>query len=131
MREWPLPKRLWAEVERALEQRAMSLSGDPYYGLLLHNGAVYVDAQVFGRQAIDYFARGKLQPDAARRRLEFAAQQKALLVEVLTALACAERKPSYPSRRAILRQIEDLGLPGEYEGALRSKVKRYFDKKPA
>jgi hypothetical protein len=130
LREWPVGKKLWDRAERALEQRAISLSGDPYYGLVLHNGAVYSDAQVFGRQAIDYFARGKLVPEMAERRLGYAARQKALLVEVLTALACVERRPSYPSRRAILRQIEDLGLPGEVEAPLRARVKRSFEKKP-
>ena len=130
LREWPLHKKHWSRVETSLERRAMSLSGDPYYGLVLHNGAVYADAQVFGRQAIDYFARASMPVEAARRRVEFAARQKALLVEVLSALACAERPPSFPSRRAILRQIEDLGLPSPMASALRSRVKETFEHRP-
>ncbi|MHB8878254.1 MAG: hypothetical protein ACYC8T_31550 [Myxococcaceae bacterium] len=130
LREWPLHRKLWAKVESSLEQRAMSLSGDPYYGLVLHNGAVYADAQVFGRQAIDYFARASLPIEAAKRRVEFAARQKALLVEVLTGLACAERPPSFPSRRAILRQIEDLGLPSSLAATLRARVKETFERRP-
>ncbi len=129
-REAPLPRRLWARVEASLERRAMSLSGDPYYGLLLHNGAVYADAHVFGRQAIDYFARASLPLEAAKRRLDFAARQKALLAEVLAALACVERTPSFPARRAVLRQIDDLGLPRAMTSALRSRVKDTFSRRP-
>jgi hypothetical protein len=130
LREWPLHRKLWDQVESSLEKRAMSLSGDPYYGLVLHNGAVYADAQVFGRQAIDYFARASLPLEAATRRYEFAGKQKALLVEVLAALACAERPPSFPSRRAVLRQIEDLGLPKALASTLRSRVKDTFERRP-
>src|SRR5207237_925384 len=44
-------RRAAGRVESRLEERAMSLAGDPAYGIALHNGAVYVDAQVFGRLA--------------------------------------------------------------------------------
>lgn len=125
------PKRLWSRVETALAERAMSLAGDPAYGLVLHNGAVYVDALTFGRQAIDYFSRGTLHRGFAERRLSSAARRKAVLVEVLAALSCSERQPSFPARRAILRQIEDLRLPSEIEDPLRARVKRFFDRKPS
>jgi hypothetical protein len=121
---------LWEAVENALEQRAISLSGDPVYGLLLHNGAVYADAQVFGRHAIELFTLGRLRRDRARQRLEFAARTKAVLVEVLTALVVAEKPPSYPARRAILRQIEDLQLPFHIARDLRRHVRRTFEKGP-
>ncbi len=127
----PPPKRAERVVEEAMEERAMSLASDPVYGLALHNGAVYVDAQVFGRQAIDYFVRGELRRRAAERRLNFAAREKALLVETLTALATSERRPSLPARRAILRQVEDLKLPPEIEDALRDRVKKAFARKSA
>jgi hypothetical protein len=125
-----VPRRLWSRVEAALEERALSLSGDPAFGLVLHNGAVYVDALVFGRQAVEYLSRGELRPKDARRRAEAAAAQKALLVEVLTALVCAERQPSYAARRAILRQMEDLRLPAEVEERLRGRMKRCFERPP-
>jgi hypothetical protein len=86
---------------------------------------------MFCRQAIDFFARGYLPLVAAQRRIDFAARQKALLVEVLTALACAERTPSFPARRAILRQIEDLRLPSKQESELRSRVKQFFERRPS
>lgn len=126
----PVPRRVQQRIEEALELRAMSLAGDPAYGLVLHNGAVYVDAQTFGRQAIDYFSRGVFRPAAAQRRHAAGSRRKALMVDVLAALACAERQPSYPTRRAILRQIEDLRLPHDVSDPLRSRVKRYFERRP-
>jgi hypothetical protein len=123
------PRRLWSRVEDALERRSMSLSGDPAYGLVLHNGALYADAHMFGRQALDYFARQRLNREMARRRVDFAARQKAVLVEVLTGLACVDRPPSYSARRAILRQVEDLGLPHELEGELRAAVRQSFERR--
>jgi hypothetical protein len=123
------PRRLWGKVEDALERRALSLSGDPAYGLVLHNGALYADAHMFGRQALDYFARGGLNRDMARRRIDFAARQKALLVEVLTGLACVDRQPTFSARRAILRQVEELGLPDALEAELRAAVRESFERR--
>jgi len=125
----PLPRRLWARVEGALEQRALSLSGDPAFGLVLHNGAVYADANAFGRIAADYFVRGGLDARKAMRRLALCDRQKAVLAEVLTALACAERPPAFTSRRAILRQIEDLRLPTRLENEVRQSARRAFEKR--
>lgn len=129
--EQELPRRLCQRVETALAERAMSLAGDPAYGLVLHNGAVYVDAQTFGLQAIDYFSRGGFARKAAERRAAAAARRKAVLVEVLAALASSERQPSFPARRAILRQIDDLRLPADLGPRLRARVKRFFDRRPS
>ncbi|MEN9800216.1 MAG: hypothetical protein RL653_3913 [Pseudomonadota bacterium] len=117
-------------LEEAVEQRAMSLAGDPAYGLALHNGAVYTDVQVLGRNALQLFLTGALPWEAAARRAQFAARQKAVLVEVLSALACVERPPNFSTRRAILRQVEDLHLPDGLTSSLRAKVKRTFDRVP-
>ncbi|MBL8957066.1 MAG: hypothetical protein JNK82_40205 [Myxococcaceae bacterium] len=128
---WPLPEKLWRRVEEALEARAMSLAGDPYYGLVLHNGALFSDAHLFGRLAISYFSTATFSREAAERRSRFAAQQKALLAEVLIALACAERRPSFPARRAILRQIEDLKLPEDVEETVHDFARRAFERPPS
>jgi hypothetical protein len=128
---WPLPDKLWRRVEEALEARAISLSGDPYYGLVLHNGALFCDAHLFGRLAISYFSSESFSRDAAERRLRFAAQQKALVAEVLIGLVCAERRPSFPARRAILRQIEDLKLPDDVHEALHAFARRAFERPPS
>ncbi|WP_328707044.1 hypothetical protein [Citreicoccus inhibens] len=125
----PVSKRLAGKVESALDKRAPSLAGDPVYGLVLHNGAQYADAQLFCRQAIDLFSRGRLQPIMARRRIAFAAKQKALLVDVLTALACVDRQPALPARRAILRQVEGLRLPHAMESELKAAVRQSFERK--
>jgi|CXWL01.1.fsa_nt_gi hypothetical protein len=123
-----IPEKLWNKVEAVLEERAMSLAGDPYYGLVLHNGAVYSDAQLFGHMALAYFSDGTFSKRAAERRLTVAAVQKSLLVQVLIGLACAERKPAFPARRAILRQIDDLRLPDEVADATRAFAKKSFDR---
>jgi hypothetical protein len=123
----PVSRRLLGRLEAALARRALALSGDPVYGLLLHNGATYVDAQLFAHLILDYWAGRRLDRSRMRRLLGVAAQQKVLLVEVLTALACAERPPSSPTRRAILRQVEDLGLPSRLASQLRARLRRAFD----
>jgi hypothetical protein len=128
---WPLPEKLWRRVEEALEARAISLSGDPYYGVVLHNGALFSDANVFGRLAISYFSTATFSREAAERRLRFAAQQKALVAEVLIGLSCAERRPSFPARRAILRQIEDLKLPDDVHAPLHAFARRAFERPPS
>lgn len=125
----PVPRRLAAKVEAALRKREPTLAGDPVYGLVLHNGAQYADAQLFCRQAIDYFSSGRFQRERAQRRLDFAAKQKALLVDVLTGLACVDRLPGLPARRAILRQVEDLRLPGAMESELKAAVKQSFERR--
>jgi uncharacterized membrane protein YebE (DUF533 family) len=129
-RKGTLPRRAVAKLESALEARAISLGGDPVYGLLLHNGAAYVDAQLFAHLAYGAWMSKALGLPQARRRLAVAARQKALLVEVLTALACAERPPSEPARRAILRQVSSLGLPRSLASALRARVRRAFLERP-
>jgi hypothetical protein len=125
-----LPRRSVARLEALLEDRAMSLGADPLYGLLLHNGAAYVDAQLFAHLALAAWLHTRLGLEHARRRLAVAARQKALLVEVLTALACAERPPTPAARRAILRQVDSLGLPKPVGPMLRARVKEVFRERP-
>jgi len=123
----PVSGRLAGRIESALARRSLSLSADPLYGLVLHNGASYVDAQLFVHLAVDFWTGRRLGRRPLRRRLGVAARQKALLVEVLTALACAERAPGPEARRAILRQVDDLDLPTRLAATLRSRLRRSFD----
>ena len=125
-----LPRRSVGRLEELLGDRAMSLASDPLYGLLLHNGAAYVDAQLFAHLALAAWLHRSLGLQNARRRLAVAARQKALLVEVLTALACAERPPTPAARRAILRQVDSLGLPKPIGPLLRARVKEVFRERP-
>ncbi|MCP3138917.1 LETM1 domain-containing protein [Pyxidicoccus xibeiensis] len=124
-----VPKRLVGKVEAALRKREPTLAGDPVYGLVLHNGAQYADAQLFCRQAIEYFSSGRFLRERAQRRLDFAAKQKALLVDVLTGLACVDRLPGAPARRAILKQVENLELPDAMESELKAAVKQSFERR--
>lgn len=127
-KSWPLPAKLWLKVEEVMEERALSLAADPYYGLVLHNGAVYADANLFGRVAIAYFSESRFPRVQVERRLGFAAQQKARLVEVLVGLVSAERKPGFPARRAILRQIDDLKLPEDLAEQTSEFARKTFDR---
>ncbi len=120
-------RHLWGRLETALARRSLSISGDPVYGLLLHNGATYVDAQLFAHLLLDVWSGRRLDTANMRRLLAVAARQKALLVEVLTALASVERPPAAATRRAILRQVEDLNLPGRLATELRRRLRRAFD----
>jgi LETM1-like protein len=122
----PASRRLLGRVETALGRRSLSISSDRVYGLLLHNGATYVDAQLFAHLSLDVWSGRRLERADMRRLLGVAARQKALLVEVLTALACAERPPSAAARRAILRQVEDLGLPSRLAKQLKARLRRAF-----
>ncbi len=125
-----LPRRSVRRLETLLEDRAMSLGADPLYGLLLHNGAAYVDAQLFAHLSLAAWLHTSLGLEQAKRRLAVAARQKALLVEVLTALACAERAPTPAARRAILRQVDSLGLPAPVGPIVRARVKGVFRERP-
>jgi hypothetical protein len=127
----PLPLKWWSRIETRLEKRATSVPGDPVYGLLLHNVAVYADSQAFGRQAIDLFARGRHHWRAAERRLRFAARQKAVLAKVLIGIACIERQPNFAAERAILRQLGCLQLPFGQRSSLKRALKRFFNKPPS
>ncbi len=111
------PRKLWGRVEDALERRAISLAGDPAYGLVLHNGALYADAHMFGRQATATASReagcAATWPGAAstsrpgRRRCWWRCSR---------AWPAWTAQPSFSARRAILRQVEDLGLAGRAGG---------------
>jgi LETM1-like protein len=122
----PVSRRLLSRVETALGRQSVSISSDRVYGLLLHNGATYVDAQLFAHLVLDVWAGRRLEHADMRRLLGVAARQKALLVEVLTALASVERPPSATVRRAILGQVEDLGLPHRLTAQLRARLRRAF-----
>lgn len=128
---WPLPAKVWTRVEGALEERSLSLAADPYYGLVLHNGAIFADATSFGRIAIAWFRRSRFHRASIERHNAFADQQKALLVDVLIGLVCAERKPSFPARRAILRQIDDLHLPDPLADSTREFARKAFERPPS
>lgn len=130
-KSWPLPAKLWTRIEAAVEERALSLGADPYFGLVLHNGAIFADATCFGRSAIAWFGRSNFERARFERLNAFSDQQKALLVQVLIGLVCAERKPSFPARRAIIRQIDDLRLPDPLADGTREYARKAFERAPS
>ncbi len=124
-------QRRWRVAEKKLEERVLSLAADPYYGLVLHNGAVYADAHAFGRIATALALADRFPRDEVSRAVGFLARQKAQLVRVLVGLVCAERKPSFPTRRAVLRQIDDLRLPSALAEETTEFARRAFERRPA
>lgn len=118
----------WRALESRFEEREASWGGDPYYGLVLHWGAILVDASLVGRLAIDYFHQGSASWRRWERRQDYAQKQKAVLVEVLCLLSVAERQANYSTRRAIYRQVRELGLSNELTRALRARVKQSFER---
>jgi hypothetical protein len=127
----PLPANLWSKVESELGRRMTRFSGDPAYRLLLHNATTYPEVRVFGRQAIQLFAQGQLTAAAIQRRHDFAAREKAILIEALIGLASIARPPSALARRALLRQLDQLALPPEMISQLRRRVQELFEKGPS
>jgi hypothetical protein len=83
---------------------------------------------LFAQVAAAYFTRPGLPKEAALRRVRFAAARKALLTRVLVGLTSAERRPGFSTRRAVLRQIDDLHLPDDLADATRSFARRAFEK---
>lgn len=124
-------RRAWETAEGRLEERVLSLAADPYYGLVLHNGAVYADAHGFGRIATALAVSPQFPKDELARAVGFMARQKAQLVRVLVGLVCAERKPSFPTRRAVLRQIDDLRLPLALAEETTEFARRAFERGPS
>jgi hypothetical protein len=122
----PLGHDSWSKVESALERRSIAFSGELVYRLVLHNAGVYADAHLFGRLAIEYLARRRFSASSAHRRLRCAARQKALLIRVLVGVMGAKHRPGFSSRRAILRQIEELQLPAGLAAELRRELKESF-----
>src|SRR5262252_9132545 len=99
-----LPRRSVARLETLLEDRAMSLGADPLYGLLLHNGAAYVDAQLFAHLALAAWLHTSLGLEQARRRLAVAARQKEVFRERPDLDVLVRPVRSLPLRRFILQQ---------------------------
>ena len=125
-----LPARAAARLESALEERAISLGGDPVYGLLLHNGAAYVDAQLFAHLALRRLdaqvagAAAGAAPAGGGGAAEGAAGGGAHRTRLRRAAASAE------ARRAILRQVATLGCPVPSPCPSRSGCRRAFLERP-
>ena len=118
-------------VEATMLDRAKSLARDPVYGLVLHNASVYVDAQLFGRFAINFFSRGELRSSAVGRLATFAAGEKAVVLEILAALVSVDRPPTFLGRWSILQQIKALRLQSPHKTDLRRNLRRALKSPPS
>lgn len=127
----PVKPVLWRKIETLLNDWTRAWTGDPLYGLPLHNGITYIEAQLFARQAIDYFARGQFSLRAAQRRHFLGASQKSMLVQILTAFRCTERAGDSDARRIVLKQSEGLHLPSKLAAELRKRIKLIFETAPS
>jgi hypothetical protein len=125
-----LPLKVVRQVELALERRAASLTQGRAYGLVLHNGSAWIDAELLVHLALGYFSRGRFVRRAAERLVALAGRKKALLVEILVAQAGADRRPDPLARKAILAQVDALGLPLGASFPLRRRLRRSFDRRP-
>lgn len=111
------------KVGRVLPRRAY-LSGNPLIGLPIHNSFNYVDAKTLGRIAVAYFERGRVDPAAIQRVLDFEDREKELLLRAMVGLTLADRSLGIGSLRVVRRQIKSSGLPRKFRKTLRWMLKQ-------
>ena len=97
--------------------------GDPKHGLPLQAGVLCIQRRHLARLAISYGAAGQLDVAAARKLLEQAHGDAALLVEALAALSVAPGPLGTRRRRIFLAQAARLGLAGDLARKARGAVK--------
>jgi hypothetical protein len=107
-----------------LWRRGRALVADPMLGLPMHNGLVYSDARFLGRLAMDTYRRGSFSVGAAVRLRRFAHRERAALAEALLLLARTDHALSSAARRAIVGQLEALGLPFDLAREVRELLRR-------
>ncbi len=125
-----LPGTFFKTLEGELEEATFSLRGSPTHGLVLHNGTIAIDADLFGRMSAAYVLKRHFDAPAVARRCRTAARRKAVLTQVLVGLWCAERTPTPTARRAILAQVRMLRLPDDIESEALELTRKTFDKAP-
>ncbi|HEU4385758.1 MAG TPA: LETM1 domain-containing protein [Anaeromyxobacteraceae bacterium] len=119
-----------AAVRRALEAAAAAQrqaawpSGDPRGGLLLSAGALRLERWLLSALASDYYALGRFEEGAVRRRLGEAARDLVLLVEALAAQAATAGRLDLHRRRQAQRQAGRLRLAGDLKARLRQRLRR-------
>jgi hypothetical protein len=119
-----------AAVRRALaaaaaaQRRAAWPLGDPRGGLLLSAGLQVLERWLLAALASDYYALGRLDEAAARRRLAEAGRDLALLVEALASQAAAAGRLDFHRRREAMRQAARLPLLRDLKARLRPRLRR-------
>ncbi len=98
--------------------------GDPKDGLPLRAGVLCIERRLLARIAMAFYA-GSLQHDmaAVRKLAEHASADVVLLVEALSAIACAPGPLDGRHRRIAFAQVERLGLPRDLARQARAAVR--------
>jgi hypothetical protein len=118
-----------AAVAKALTRAGRELkarghpAGDPKGGLPMRAGILCIQRRHLARLAIGYYAAGSLDLAAARRILDQAYAESALLTEALAALASAPAPLDVRQRRVALAQVTRVGLPRELARRTREAVR--------
>jgi hypothetical protein len=118
-----------AAVKKALVHAGAELkarghpAGDPKDGLPMRAGLLCIERRQLARLAIGYYGQGALELAAARRILDQAYAETALLTEVLAALASAPAPLDPHRRRIALAQVTRLRLPRELARRTREAVR--------
>ncbi len=118
-----------AAVKKALVRAGAELKargqppGDPKDGLPLGAGVLCIQRRHLARLAISYRAHGHLDVATARKLLEQANGDTALLVEALAAISVAPGPLNGRRRRIFLAQVAHLGLTRDLARQTRAAVK--------
>jgi len=117
-------------AQRALAAAADALAesgwppGDPREGLPVSLGELRIERLLLARLAVALARRGRLGEAEARRRLEQAGRDAALLIEALAAHADAAGRLDAPRRRAARLQVARLRLTRRLERGVREALRR-------
>lgn len=114
--------KLQEEIGEALLERQSPVTGDTVFDLPLHNGLVFGEARVVGHLAIEWYGRGRFDPDSARRLNETAYRERAALMQALLALSVAHHPITDRERRAIRRELRKLRLDRRAEKQVKSAL---------
>lgn len=118
-----------AAVQKAFVRAGAALkkrghpAGDPKDGLPLHAGLLCVQRRHLARLAIAYYPAGPLDVPEAKKLLEQACGDVALLAEALATIAAAPAPLGVHRRHVAAGQLARLALPGELARRARAALK--------
>jgi LETM1-like protein len=104
-------------------KRRGQLPGDPKDGLPLRAGVLCIQRRHLARLAISFYSGDHFDLAQARKLLEHARADTALLVEALTAIAAVPGPLGARRRRVALAQVARLGLPRDFLRQARAAVR--------
>lgn len=114
--------KLQEEIAEALLERQPPVTGDTVFDLPLHNGLVFGEARVVGHLAIEWYGRGRFDPENARRLNATAYRERAALMQALLALSLAHHPLTDRERRAVRRELRKLRLSRKDEKQVKAAL---------